>query len=144
MSRKEPSARGGSTTKAAARRPPEVPPEPPAGTVSARKASAGPVTVYSFEGVLEMGTLARAKELLQDSTWGKAPKILFDLSGVRFIDSAGLGFLIGSLRRATEAGGDLRLCGLSAYLLGIFRLVNLQNVLKVYETQEAALAAFRR
>ncbi len=107
-----------------------------------QKQEAGRVTVLVLRGTLDLTTLPAAKATLEEAWPDREPKILFDLGEVRFIDSAGLGLLIGSLRRAAEAGGDLKLCGLNAYLMALFKLVNLQRILKTYESREAALAAF--
>lgn len=107
-----------------------------------KTSSEGDILVVDLEGTIELATVQGAKDGIAEAWPEDTPKILFDLSGVRFVDSAGLGFLIGTLRRASEAGGDLKLSGLSSYLLGIFELVNLGKILKVYKTRDDALEAF--
>lgn len=97
------------------------------------------VEIYEFAGTLEMTTVNAAKDAVQAALDADAPRLVFDLERVRFVDSAGLGFLIGSLRRASEKGGGLVLCGLSAYLMKIFDLVNLRQILKVSESRASAL-----
>lgn len=103
----------------------------------------GSVLLYELAGSLEVGNVSEAKALLESAWAAPAPKILFDVSQVEYIDSAGLGFLIGSLRRAVQAGGTLKVCGLSAYLTGIFKIVNLQNILEVFEDRETAIEAYQ-
>jgi anti-sigma B factor antagonist len=101
------------------------------------------VSLFRLSGSLEIANVAEAKELTAPAFEPAPPKILFDLSGIDYIDSAGLGFLIGTLRRANQAEGTVRVCGLSAYLTGVFKIVNLQNILEVFPDEEKALEAFR-
>lgn len=103
----------------------------------------GEVLFYRLTGSLETGNVAEAKEFIAP-VWEKdEPQILFDLARVEYVDSAGLGFLIGTLRRAAQSGGSLKLCGLSAYLTGVFGIVNLQNILETFPDKEAALESYQ-
>ena len=101
------------------------------------------VHLFRLSGSLEIANVAEAKEMTGHAFEAEPPKILFDLSGIDYIDSAGLGFLIGTLRRASQAKGTVCVCGLSAYLTGVFKIVNLQNILEVFPDEEKALEAFR-
>lgn len=101
------------------------------------------VSLYRLTGSLEIANVAEAKELTAPAFQSESPKILFDLSGIDYIDSAGLGFLIGTLRRANQAKGTVSVCGLSAYLTGVFKIVNLQNILEIFPDEEKALEALR-
>lgn len=103
----------------------------------------GDVLLCQLSGNIETGNVSEAKDLLQTAWEQKKPQILFDLSKVEYVDSAGLGFLIGTLRRAAQAGGSLKLCGLSAYLTGIFAIVNLQNILEIFPNREKALESYQ-
>jgi anti-sigma B factor antagonist len=103
----------------------------------------GEVFLFNLTGNIETGNVAEAKDLLSEAWNQEKPQILFDLSKVEYVDSAGLGFLIGTLRRAAQSGGSLKLCGLSAYLTGIFAIVNLQNILEIFPTREQALESYQ-
>ena len=56
-------------------------------------------------------------------------KIVLDLSGVDFVDSTGLGVLIGGLKRTRSHGGDLRCVGLTEPLKEMFKLTGLDAIL---------------
>jgi anti-anti-sigma factor len=66
--------------------------------------------------------------------------IVVDLGSVSFIDSSGLGSLIGGLRAARQAGSDLRIAGASEQARMIFELMALDQVLHPYATVEDAIA----
>lgn len=70
-------------------------------------------------------------------------KVLFDMSGLRFVDSAGVGALLSCLRRLSGAGGDLKLFGLSKPVRAIFDMARMHRIFDLFETKEEAVAAFQ-
>ena len=70
-------------------------------------------------------------------------KVILDLSGVNFIDSAGLGALLSIMRNLGERGGDFRVCSVAKPVRVLFELVRLHKVLDIHETRTEALAANR-
>jgi anti-anti-sigma factor len=69
-------------------------------------------------------------------------RFVIDLSGTEFIDSSGLGALVSCLKKARQAGGDLRIAGPTQQAQTVFRLTNLDRILKTVPTAESAAAAF--
>ena len=69
-------------------------------------------------------------------------KVMFDLSGLRFVDSSGLGALLSCLRQLNAAGGDLKLCGTSKPVRALFELVRMHRVFELCNTKEDAVRAF--
>lgn len=63
--------------------------------------------------------------------------LLVDLSAVEFLDSTGLGVLVGGLKAARKAGGDLRLASPSPPVARLLRLTTLDRVFRVLESAEA-------
>jgi anti-sigma B factor antagonist len=68
--------------------------------------------------------------------------VVLDLARVRFVDSSGLGAFLSCLRRVNERGGDLKLCGMSKAVRGVFELVRMHRVFEIHPSREAAQAAF--
>jgi len=67
-------------------------------------------------------------------------KLVVDLSRVEFIDSTGLGALIGAQRRAKEFDGDVRLVVKEGQILRLLRITGLLKVFGVYADVAAAIA----
>lgn len=65
-------------------------------------------------------------------------RIVVDLSQVAFIDSSGLGALIGSLKTARLAEGDLRIAAPTPAVSSVLRLTNLDRVLRAYPDPDSA------
>ena len=98
--------------------------------------------VLSLIGDLDMWTLPLAKEEVTKLLVDKKVKVVLDLEQTNYIDSSGLGFFIGTLKKLKDAGGDLILINLNAYIYGIFQLIQLQHIIKTYESLEEASKNF--
>ena len=71
------------------------------------------------------------------------PRIVLDLSRVAFLDSAGLGELVACLKRARQAGGDVRLLCPSRRVRELFELTALNLIFQSFDDEGEALASFR-
>lgn len=110
-------------------------------TFDRKEASKGYV-VLSLIGDLDMWTLPLAKERINGLVQEGKVKIVLDLERMNYIDSSGLGFFIGSLKKLRDAGGDLVLINLNAYIYGIFKLIQLQHIIQTYDSLEEASKHF--
>jgi anti-sigma B factor antagonist len=68
--------------------------------------------------------------------------IVVDLGGVKFMNSSGLGMLIGALTTMRKAGGDLRLARASEKIESLLIVTKLVTVFKNYKTLEEATNSF--
>ena len=71
------------------------------------------------------------------------PKLVLDLSHVRFVDSSGLGAFISCLRQLRGRGGDLKLAGMSKQVRAVFELVRMHRVFDILSTRDEAVRAFQ-
>lgn len=95
-------------------------------------------TVLEVRGEVDVYTAPKLRERLVEVIDQGAERVVVDLRGVDFLDSTGLGVLIGALKRLRLAGGDLALVCHSAKLLKIFRITALDRVFALHDTVEAA------
>lgn len=107
-----------------------------------RKDATKGYVVLSLIGDLDMWTLPLAKEQIQHLIEDKKVKLVLDLEKTNYIDSSGLGFFIGTLKKLRDAGGDLVLISLNSYIYGIFQLIQLQHIIKTYDSLEDAAKEF--
>ena len=68
------------------------------------------------------------------------PKVLADFAGVTFIDSTGLGVLVKSHRRAGAAGAAFAVVHPTAKTRKLIGVLGLDELLRIYDTHEEALA----
>jgi len=67
--------------------------------------------------------------------------LIIDVEGVEFLDSTGLGVLVGGLKRVRAHNGSLAVVCTQERLLKIFRITGLTKVFSIRESVDAALAA---
>lgn len=98
------------------------------------------VLVYHLEGNLEQHTAPQFREAVTGMTGGH--QVVLDLSAVPFVDSSGLGALIGSVRRIREMGGDVVLCSPRPSVNRVLKMVGLSRVVPVLNDVEEATRYF--
>ncbi len=90
-------------------------------------------------GELDAYTVGEFREAL--GGLASSPRLLIDLSEVPFMDSAGLGALIGGIRRAREAGGDVAVACSRPTLTRLLHTTGFDRIVSVTETVEDAAAS---
>jgi anti-sigma B factor antagonist len=100
------------------------------------------VAVLRLAGRLDLLSAAMVRQRLAEAVAAGQHRLVVDLGEVPFIDSTGLTSLIGGLKAARQAGGDLRLARPSEQARTILRLTRLDRVLQPYPTVEEALAGY--
>lgn len=98
-------------------------------------------TVCRPRGELDAFTVSQFRETLAELS--SRPRLVIDLSGVPFIDSAGLGALIGGIRRTREQGGDVAVSCNRATLIRLLRTTGFDRIVTVADTAEEAAAALQ-
>ena len=96
-------------------------------------------TICRPVGELDAFTVGQFRESLTEL--GGGGRLLIDLSGVPFLDSAGLGALIGGVRRAREAGGDVAVFGARAAVARLLHTTGFDRVATVSENEQEAAKA---
>ena len=77
------------------------------------------------------------------SSWSGDGKhhIIVDLEGVDFLDSTGLGVLVGGLKRLRSHEGDLALVCTQSRILKVFEITGLTKVFSIYDSVDAAVGS---
>ena len=100
------------------------------------------VVVIALSGRLMLGAeseqiVTLVEGLLRE---GKST-IIFDLAGVRGLDSTGIGRFIASYNEIVASGGKMRMAGAAGHLLEVFRVTRLDLMFPFYLTVEEAARA---
>lgn len=94
--------------------------------------------VVAVEGRLTATGAPRLRQTVDDAVAAGRPRIVVDLGATEFIDSSGIGALIGGLKSARLADGDLRIAAVPEPVRRVLKLTNLDRVLREYPSAEAA------
>jgi anti-sigma B factor antagonist len=104
---------------------------------------AGDVAVVEVSGRITMGDASAAlRDSVRELIAAGHPKIVLNLSGVAFMDSAGIGEVVSSYVSANNKRGTLKLCQLTKRIRDLLQVTRLYNVLPIYEWEEDALRSF--
>lgn len=98
--------------------------------------------VYLKGSALDASNVSRFRHetahLFQDNA-----NFVFELGGLEFVDSSGIGALLSCLRKAHSAGGNVKIAALQSGVRSLFELVRMNRLFEIFETKDDALASFR-
>jgi anti-anti-sigma factor len=101
------------------------------------------VILIDLDGRLVAGTGAeQLQAVMNELLAADWKRIVINLSKVTKIDSAGIGELVASSRLAQRFGSQVKLINLEGQVRRIFELSQLLPLMAIYDSEEAALAAF--
>ncbi len=100
------------------------------------------VAVVRLVGRLDLASSEAVKHQLVQAVGEGHRQLVVDLDGVDFLDSSGLGALIGGLKVARVARGNLRIARPNDQVRLVLELTTLDRVLQPYATVEEALAGY--
>jgi len=98
-------------------------------------------TVVEAVGEIDVYTAPKLREQLTELVDAGRRDIIVDMKKVEFLDSTGLGVLVGGLKRVSQHGGSLRLVCTQERILKIFRITGLTMVFAIYGDVATAVAA---
>jgi len=99
-----------------------------------------PFVVIVVRGEVDIATAPKLREKLVELASGGAKQVVVDLEAVEFLDSTGLGVLIGGMKRLRGLEGDLTLVCTQPRILKVFEITGLNRAFTIYETVDAAVA----
>jgi len=103
----------------------------------------GAVLVLDARGRMTLGRETEAlRQRLKDLVDAGQTRIILDLAGVDYIDSAGLGTLVAAFSSVRRAGGELKLANLTGRVRGLMQITRLSTLFDVYDSVEHARSSF--
>ena len=101
------------------------------------------ITVVEISGQLDLSTnLLAIESLLAKLIEEGARKLVVDLTGITYIDSAGIGVLIGVSREMDRARGRMRISGANGSVAKVLDTVHIQRIVQLYPDVASACAGF--
>jgi anti-sigma B factor antagonist len=94
--------------------------------------------IVDVEGEVDVFTAPKLREQLLTILGRGAEKVVVNLAGVDFMDSTGLGVLVGGLKRMRERDGTLALAGAHGTVLRVLNITGLDSVFALHGTVEDA------
>lgn len=99
---------------------------------------AGLWAVLKVSGELDLYTAPCLRQELAQLVNQGRHQVVVDLGGVEFLDSMGLGVLVGALKGARSHGGDLRLVCNRQRILKVFEITGLMTFFSIFSSTDKA------
>jgi anti-sigma B factor antagonist len=100
-------------------------------------------TVVAVSGEIDVYTAPKLREKLISLVDGGSYQLIVDMEGVEFLDSTGLGVLVGGLKRVRAQDGWIDLACTQSRILRIFKITGLNKVFSIYSSVTEAVAAHK-
>lgn len=101
------------------------------------------ISLIEIDGEVDTYTSSKIKQdILQ--VVEQTPKIIISMEKVKFIDSTGLGILIGVLKKVKEKEGEMIIVSPNSYINQIFEITGLFKVFKIVENTQQAIDYLRK
>ena len=97
------------------------------------------IEVIDVEGEIDISTAPQLRELLIELVSQGNYQLVVDMDKVGFVDSAGMGVLVGALSRVQAHDGSLDLVCTRERVLNIFKITGLTKIFDIYETVNQAI-----
>ena len=101
----------------------------------------GDRTVISVSGEIDVYTAPSLRERLNELVASGHYDLIVDMEGVEFLDSTGLGVLVGGLNRVRAHDGWLDLACTRERIPEIFKITGLTKVFGIHDSVDEAIAA---
>ncbi len=111
--------------------------------MNVERRAVGDVWVLEIEGNITIGKGdLKLREAVREPLERERPRVVLDLRQVGYIDSAGLGEILASKRRAAQSGGDVKLLAPPPKVNEILKASRLAEAFEIYTDESEAIASF--
>jgi anti-anti-sigma factor len=101
------------------------------------------VTILNPEGKITLGDGDQELgEAVRTALEQGARKLVINFDKVSYLDSSGVGELVGCYTSIKNRGGEMKICGMNTRIFGLIKMTSLHSVFEVVDTEEEALAGF--
>ena len=101
------------------------------------------IVILDLQGEVDAFTAPKVKQEMINQIERGIVRLAADLADVTYLDSTGLGVLIGGLKRTRDKSGELVLICPNVRIMRIFDITGLSRIFEMFKTEEEALSRLR-
>ncbi|MBV8820660.1 MAG: STAS domain-containing protein [Acidobacteriaceae bacterium] len=103
----------------------------------------GNVAIVDLGGKITLGeSTGILRDELRSLLSQGSKNIVLNMGGVTYVDSAGLGELVGAYTTATNQGGSVKLLNLQGKMKDLMQITKLHTIFPSYDNEQAAVSSF--
>ncbi|MEW6724346.1 MAG: anti-sigma F factor antagonist [Bacillota bacterium] len=103
------------------------------------KQTNGETLIVRLDGELDEHTAQKMREAVQESLGDEITRLVLNLHGVTFIDSSGLGAILGRFREISQRNGRMCLVSVNPQVRHILELAGVLKIMPLYRSETRAL-----
>jgi anti-sigma B factor antagonist len=107
-------------------------------SIDLKTEDSGETHVFRLRGSLDLATAPTVRAAVMEAIEGGSHHLIVDLTQLEFLDSTGLGVLIGAHRRTAERNGSFRLVISDGPISRLLNITGLIAVFAVYHSVDGA------
>ena len=112
-------------------------------SLTAKTRQVGNVSIVDLNGKITLGENTIVLRDAMNGLLGDGQKnIIVNMAGVSYVDSAGLGELVGKYTTATNQGGAIKLLHLQSKMKDLLQITKLHTIFPVFDDEKEAIASF--
>ena len=97
----------------------------------------GTTRVVHLSGSCDLASAPGLRQTLHGLTPPEVQDVILDVTALEFIDSTGLGVVLGAMRRLREGGGSLSIAGADGIVRRVLEITDLDKVIPMIDTAPA-------
>ena len=101
----------------------------------------GDIAVIGLNGEVDAYTCSRLREAMIEAIEDGGANLVVNMKEVEYIDSSGLGTLVGGLKRVSERQGAITIVCTNPQIRKVFDITGLVKVFPIYNSEEDAVRA---
>jgi anti-sigma B factor antagonist len=101
-----------------------------------------PVVLVQLGGYIDQSNSDKLQKVFDDLFTSEHFFLLFDLTHLIYMSSAGWGIFVGEVKRFRESGGDIKLANMNSEIYELFQMLEFYHILEDYYSIDEALEAF--
>jgi anti-sigma B factor antagonist len=102
----------------------------------------GGIQILDIDGFMDMREVPKFEKAVEDLIKTGHHRIVLDMTDLEYISSAGLGTIIGSIRKVRSQGGDIKVGGVSLPVMDILKTFGFTQVFETYASRREAVQKF--
>lgn len=103
----------------------------------------GVISFIDLTGEVDAYTSSRFREIMIELIEDGTAKLIISMASVEYIDSCGLGALVGGLKRISEHNGKIVIVCDRPQVRKVFEITGLEKVFPLFHTEDEAIAALK-
>ena len=100
------------------------------------------VSIVELGGVLDINSIGDFETMVDGLFKKKQYKVVLNMEKLTYVSSAGMGYLVGSIKEVRKNKGDIKIAGVNSDIYRVFELLDFPGIFQFFKTEREAVQKF--